>query len=37
VWGEGESGSKETRDSGGKGAMFQMSEDRILQVGVPSY
>ena len=37
MWGEGESGNKEIRDSGEKGAMFQMSEDRTLQVEVPSY
>jgi len=37
VWGEGESRNKETRDSGGRGVMFQMLEDRTLQVGVPSY
>ena len=37
MWGEGESESKKIRNSGGKGAMFQMLEDRTLQVGVPRY
>jgi len=37
VWGEGESGNKKTRDSRGRSVMFQMLEDRTLQVEVPSY
>jgi len=37
VWSEGGSESKEIGDSGGRGAMFQMSENGTLQVGVSKY
>jgi len=37
VWGEGGSESKETGDSGGRDAIFQILEDRVLQVEVSKY
>jgi len=37
VWGEGGSESKEIGDSGGRDAMFQILEDRALQVEVSKY
>ena len=37
MWGEGGSESKETGDSGGRDAIFQILEDRVLQVEVSKY